>query len=310
MVTAPDFGDLSLDAILKHLEHISRDTPFRKSGSGQDLAAGRYIVDQMSKVGLEAHLEEFETYDSDPGEATFDVLTPDKRQIPARACAHVDATPPNGVEAELVDVGAGGEADYEGKDICGKVALAAVSYAPATPEKARIAAVKGAIGIVLMNWGKASQPEIPWRALKSVWGNPTPETWNDIPRIFGLSISRGSGEYLQGLCKRGKVVVRSKVTAKREWRVLSQPIAWLHAPDKSPERNQFIIVSGHLDAWPPGLTDNITGNAMMIELGRSLAAERDRLRRSVVFCFWNGHEVAEAAGSSFFVDKHWETINR
>src|SRR5690606_4847228 len=37
---------------------------------------------------------------------------------------------------------------------------------------------------------------------------------------------------------------------------------------------------------------------------------REQLQRSVVFCFWNGHEVAEAAGSTYFVDSHWEEINK
>ncbi len=48
----------------------------------------------------------------------------------------------------------------------------------------------------------------------------------------------------------------------------------------------------------------------MLDVARRLAASREELRRSVVFCFWNGHEVAEAAGSACFVDRHWERINR
>lgn len=110
--------------------------------------------------------------------------------------------------------------------------------------------------------------------------------------------------------KNGKVEVHAKVSAKREWRTLSQPIGWLRAPETSPDHEQFVIVSGHIDSWFPGVTDNITGDAVMMEIARVLAADRAKLRRSVVFCFWNGHEVAEAAGSTYFVDSHWEQINR
>ena len=44
--------------------------------------------------------------------------------------------------------------DYIDKDPRGKIVLVEVSYAPATPEKARIAAEKGTIGIVCINWGR------------------------------------------------------------------------------------------------------------------------------------------------------------
>ena len=161
-----------------------------------------------------------------------------------------------------------------------------------------------------MNWGRDNEPDIPWRGLKAVWGNPTPESWNEIPRLFGVSISRGDGMAIRELMRAGPVEVHATVTAKRDWRVLSQPVAWLRAPETSPEHEQFIIVSGHIDSWFPGVTDNITGNAVMMEVARVLAADRSKLRRSVVFCFWNGHEVAEAAGSTYFVDSHWEEINR
>lgn len=300
----------SIAEVMRHVRRLASDTPFRKSGSGPDLRAGRAIVDVLASYGLDARLEEFETFDSDPGEASFEVLGGEGGFIEARACAHIEPTPPEGFTGELVDVGPGGREDYAGKDVRGKVVLAAVSYAPATPEKARIAAAMGAAGIVLMNWGRGDEPGIPWRALKAVWGNPTPESWNDIPRLFGLSISRRDGEDLRARLAAGRVEVRCHLSAHREWRTLSQPVAWLHAPDGAPERDRFVIVSGHLDSWSPGVTDNITGNAVMMEVARTLAAHRGSLRRSVVFCFWNGHEVAEAAGSCFFVDAHWERIQR
>ncbi|HEY0917648.1 M28 family peptidase, partial [Devosia sp.] len=308
------FGQIKLSHaianVMQHVEHMRTDTPYRKSGSGQDRRAGQYVVDTLNGYGLEAYLQEFETYDSDPGESHLEIVGPASRVLASLPCCHIDPTPEDGFVGELVDVGPGGLADYAGKDVKGKIVLAEVSYAPATPEKARIASVMGAAGIVLMNWGRENEPDIPWRGLKSVWGNPTPETWHDIPRLFGISISRRDGMALRELLGQGKVELRARVTSKREWRTLPQPIGWLRAPETSPERDQFIIVSGHIDSWFPGVTDNITGDAVMMEIARVLAASRDQLRRSVVFCFWNGHEVAEAAGSTYFVDSHWEQINR
>lgn len=302
--------DFSLAETLDHINRMSSRFPNRKSGQGQDLAAANYIIETMRSLGLDAALQPFETFDSEIGAAALKLGGPDGEEIACRPCLHVEPTPPEGLTAELVDVGAGGLADYEGKEVRGKLVLAEVSYAPATPEKARIAATMGAAGIILMNWGQDDGTEIPWRALKSVWGNPTPESWLEIPRIAGISISRADGIRLRKRLLAGPVKLDARLTASRKWQTLHQPIAWLHAPEDAPERDQFVIVSGHLDSWNPGVTDNITGMSVMLEIARLLSRRRDNLRRSVVFCFWNGHEVAEAAGSTYFVDSHWEKINR
>lgn len=302
--------DYSLAETLKHVEHMRTNFSNRKSGQGQDLAAGNYVVETMKSFGLDAALQSFETFDSDIGEAELRLGDASGEPVACRPCLHVEPTPPEGLTAALVDVGPGAISDYEGKDVRGKLVLAEVSYAPATPEKARIAAGHGAAGIILMNWGSDDGREIPWRALKSVWGNPTPESWNDIPRIAGISISRADGIALRKRMARGPVTLHAGLTARRLWRTLYQPLAWLHAPQSSPERDQFVIVSGHIDSWNPGVTDNITGMSVMLEIARLLSRRRENLRRSVVFCFWNGHEVAEAAGSTYFVDTHWEKINR
>ncbi len=302
--------DVSIARAMEHVEHMCCHFPNRKSGNGVDRAAGEYIVEAMRAYGLDAQLQPFETFDSDVGQAGLRLGGPDGEVIDCRPCLHIEPTREGGETAELVDVGPGAVSDYGGKDVRGKFVLAEVSYAPATPEKARIAASFGAAGIILMNWGKDDGVEIPWRALKSVWGNPTPESWNDMPRIAGISISRRDGLKLRRLMAERPVIVHAWLTSKRIWRTLYQPLAWLHAPEASPEREQFVIVSGHLDSWNPGVTDNITGMASMLEIARCLSARRETLRRSVVFCFWNGHEVAEAAGSTYFVDSHWERINR
>lgn len=303
-------SEQSFDNVMKHVDYMRANFLNRKSGQGIDLNAGKYVVDTLNSYGLEAGLQEFETYDSDIGTSYVALDGENGEVIQSLPCLHIDPTPEKGITAQLIDVGAGGLEDYDDTDVRGKIVLAEVSYAPATPEKARIAASKGAIGIVLMNWGEDDSTYIPWRALKAVWGNPTPESWHDIPRLFGVSISRADGIKLRQKMRSAPVSLYVRATAIRVWRTLSQPLGWLHAPSSSPEKDQFVVVSGHIDSWNPGVTDNITGMAVMLEIARFLAQKRESLRRSVVFGFWNGHEVAEAAGSTYFVDSHWEQINK
>jgi hypothetical protein len=101
--------------------------------------------------------------------------------------------------------------------------------------------------------------------------------------------------------------VRLRAESPREWQTLVQPIGRLRV---GADDGRFIIVSGHFDCWPPGATDNATGNGVMLELARVFARQAGGLRRSLVFAFWNGHEVAEAAGSTWYVDHDWDAVQR
>jgi len=299
--------DLSEERVWEHVRHLVESIPDRISGTGRDVEAAQYFRSQMEAHGIEVEWSEMDLLNSQAGLADLRVLAPETRVIQADCCLHIASTTGEGISADLIYVGPGGTADYVGKDVRGKIVLAEVSYSPASPEKARLAAKHGALGIILMNWGTASMPHIPKRALKAVWGNPTPTTLGDIPQLAGVAITRAAGEYLRDLCQRGIVRVHLRAESPRVWQTLIQPIGRIRAGIES---DQFVIVSGHFDCWPPGATDNATGNGAMLELARTFSARRADLRRSLVFAFWNGHEVAEAAGSTWFVDHAWDAIHR
>lgn len=296
---------LNEDEAMKHITWLTRNTSKRISGMGDDLKAAMYICNKMSDYGLKSELIEFEAYNSFPKYSDLKVLYPETLEIKSLPCCHITSTLPEGIKADLVYVGAGGFEDYLNKDVTGKVVLVEVSYAPATPEKARIAAEKGAIGIICMNWG-GDEDVICMRALKSVWGNPTPENFNKIPQIVGISITRKAGEYLRDLCKNSdRVEILLKANATRQWDKLVQPLAILEGKE---EPEKFLLVSGHLDAWEPGVTCNATGDGTILELARVLAKYKPYLKRSIYFVFWNGHEIAEAAGSTWFADNYWDKL--
>lgn len=290
---------------MDHVRWLTDNTPRRISGTGDDSVAAEYLAEQMRAWGLDVDMQEFPAYCSTPGEASLRVVEPVRRDVRCVGCAHIASTPPDGLCAELVYVGAGGESDYDGRDVRGEVVLAEVSYSPATPEKARIAAANGAAGLILINWGEASCDAASMRALKAVWGNPTPETWRLIPQIPAVSVSRRTGEELISLCRAGAVKVVLRAGCDRFWTQLKQPVGVIRGI-RWPE--EFVLVSGHLDAWQPGVTCNATGNGVMLEIARVLAQRQHRLGRSVYFAFWNGHEIAEAAGSTWFVDRFWDLV--
>jgi len=300
--------EFSPERLFRHVKTIGETWPERLSGTEALNGAAGYVVDELKSYGLDrVALDEFEALVSLPVMSELVVLHPQFERLPSQAFAQIGNTPEEGIETELVYVGAGGLPDYQGREVRGKIVLAELSMAPPRPEKVRIATLKGAAAVVLCNWGPSFSEIVPMGTAKYVWGNPTPDNIEMMNVVPAIGISRKDGEHLIDLARRGPVRVRLKARATREWKKLGQPWARLEGkgdPDK------FVLVGGHLDAWVQGITDNATGNALMLELARVLAKHRQKLRRSVEFAFWVGHENGILEGSTWFVDHAWDRLNR
>lgn len=297
---------VSRSELMNTVSYMTEHFPYRLAGSSCEAAASIYVTERMKSYGLEVENEEFYTYNSDPMYSKVVVLNPDK-EIDSLPCAHIRATPPEGETFELIYMGTGDYASYEGKDVAGKMVLVEVSYAPPVPEKSRIAYEMGAAGIMCMNWGN-DEGVICRRGLKAVWGNPTENTFHKIPNLVGVGVTRTDGlELKERLLSGEKVMVHVTAISDRKWSKVHQPKGILRGNGKSSE---FVLVCSHLDAWQPGVTCNATGNATALEICRVLSQHRKQLDRDVWFLFWDGHEIAEAAGSTWFVDKYWDKLNK
>lgn len=293
--------------LMDTIQWMIANVPYRLAGSEDEKRAAEYVTMRMKEYGLDVINEEFFTYNSNPIYSKVEIVSPIAEVIDSLPCAHIKGTKPDGEEFDIVYVGDGSYDSYTNIDVKGKVVLVEVSYAPPVPEKARIAYEKGASGIMCMNWGN-DEEVICHRGLKAVWGNPTEETICNIPDILGVGITRNAGLKLKELCI-AKENVRAKITASatREWSKVHQPKGIIYGNGK---HDQFLLVSSHLDAWEPGVTCNATGNATTLELCRILSKYKHKLDRDIYFVFWNGHEIAEAAGSTWFVDNYWDLINK
>jgi hypothetical protein len=100
-------------------------------------------------AGLEARIEAIPGLVSFPREARLTILSPQHRAIPANTFGHSVETPPEGVCGDLVYVGSGHFADYDGKDVAGKITLSELSYSPGRHEKQRIAALMGSTAQIM-----------------------------------------------------------------------------------------------------------------------------------------------------------------
>ncbi len=297
--------EIEVGNITRHIEWLTTNTPNRISSGTNVQKAAAYIVNYLDKLGFEVENEEFYTYNSTPFYSKLELLEPERLAFDSLPCCHIRSTAREGEIFDLVYLTTEDYRDLGNKDIAGKMILVEMSYAPPVPEKARLLHESGAAGMVCMNWGN-DEAVICNRALKAIWGNPTVESFAKIPDIVGIGVTRSTGLTLKDLCeKHGSVKIKAAAIADRQWQQVVQPKAILRGNGKS---EQFLLVSSHLDAWEPGVTCNATGNALTLELCRVLSNHRAELNRDIWVTFWNGHEIAEAAGSTWFVDTHWDEL--
>ncbi|NIM45571.1 MAG: M28 family peptidase [Nitrososphaeria archaeon] len=297
---------LSIEELWKHVNWFA-ELETRLPGSSSELKAVEYIKKTLESYGVSSDILEFDAYVSFPSYGELKIVFPERRLITGKTSLHSAPTGPEGFEGELVYVGDGSFEDYKKVDAKSKIVLAKLSRKVPHAEKNRIAKEYGAVGLVIMNWGPIEKKAIAWNSAKPTWGNPTPESWKEIANMPVLSITREDGEYLKQLCARGSVRVKVRTEVVSEWRKCKQLIATIKG---MLEPEKYTLIHGHLDTVPgPGVTDNATGDSLMLEMARIFAQHQTKLGRSIKIAWWTGHEDMYE-GSTWFVDTFWEDLDR
>lgn len=167
-------------------------------------------------------------------------------------------------EGELVDVGAGTDpADYEGKEIAGRLVLTSSQPGRA----AALAVERGAIGIVSF---AQNQRSAWWGEDRNLvrWGHmgtfPAPET-------FGFMVTVNQGLAWRDRLARGETV-RLRASVRTSRGPGSYDIVTGVIPGADPDlRGQEVAYSCHLDHQRPGANDNASGCAAILEVARTLS---------------------------------------
>ncbi len=274
-------GEISGESAKRNLEGFSR--LHRMRGSRDFRKAAEQVIAELTKYGYaDAHIEQFAadgkvfygTQRSRPAwEADFAELWElDNSGSPATRMASWDAAPITlaedsvsaDVTAVLIDVGSGSsESDYAGKDVKGKIVLAA-SQADSVQ---RIAVAKfGAAGIVSYAanqrtaWWKQDETLVRWGHLDTFSATPT----------FAFMISLGDARTLQARLAKGERI-RLHAVVKAGQHPGSYDIATATIPGSDPQlRGEEIVYSCHLDHPRPGANDNASGCATILEVARTL----------------------------------------
>src|SRR5215218_1591915 len=288
-------GSVSGERLMADTEEIARWV--RLSGTEEERAAFDYVEKVLGDLGLRPTRHAARAYVSLPDGAELSI---GGEYVSAITHSMAPATPDDGLELPLVQVGAGSPEDYASEDVEGRAVLV---DGIAIPGKALTAEKAGAAACVFANADEYVHEMI----VSTLWGSPTPEDHDRLPTIPMVSVGAAGAETLRRYCEEwGNPTVHLTTKVLTRWREIPTLVAQL---DGTEEPEKFVLFSGHIDSWHRGAMDNGSANALMLEVLRVLLPERGNLRRSLRLAFWSGHSHGRYAGSTWYADNFWEDLH-
>lgn len=270
------------------------------SGTAEEAESLRHIQARLDEYGYRTRVILHDAYISLPGPARVEA---DGVTLTAITHSMGRASPASGLTAPLVYVGHGTAADFAGKDVRGKIVLA---EGIATPVVADLARTGGAVGQLHIS----PHHHLHEMCISPVWGNPDPRTVHLLPATVACTISNLDGSAIRDRLAAGespKITLHAQVDTG--WRKTPILQADLEAPGADAD-TPFILFSGHHDTWYYGVMDNGSANATMLEVARLAATRRADWKRNLRLCFWSGHSHGRYSGSAWYVDNHWDELDR
>ena len=288
----------SLDgaAMQRHLEEFAKRVNL--SGTAEEAESFAYLERCMAEYGFRTSLIRHEAFISLPGAASLSV---DGVAIECITHSMARPTMPDGLTAEIVDVGDGAEARFRNLDVRGKILLVDGIATPAIAARALTLGAAGSIHV--------SPTEHRYEmCISPVWGSPSAETAAQMPATTAVTINNPDGAALRKRLAQGgagRATIHAQVDTG--WRETPILVCDMDAPGGD-ATTPFVMLSGHHDTWYYGVMDNGAANATMMEAARACAQRRGSWRRGLRVCFWSGHSHGRYSGSAWYADEHWAEL--
>ena len=291
----------------ENLRRLTDEVGGRVSGTPQMAKAVEWAVGAFQAAGVAAHTEKFMlpvTWAE--GDTRLELLGPVKFPVRLVAEGWSPATPGGGVEAELVDVGYGSEADFAkaASSLKGAVLLVHSDIGSTwadlfneylrPPEIIALAVKNGAAAIL---WMGARERLLLYRHTNSLNGEIDKIPQAVVAREDAMRLARTVAAYP------GKVRVRfampNKVGGPIEQVNVVGEIRGYEKPD------EVVILGAHLDSWElgTGALDDGCNAALVIEAARAIKATGLVPRRTIRFVLFSGEEQG-TVGSYAYVKAH------
>jgi Zn-dependent M28 family amino/carboxypeptidase len=291
--------EVKTPALVDHLQAFQEIA----DASGNDDRAGgtsgydsslEYVKAKLDAAGYVTEVQEFPFVYTEELKESFREVSPNPRDIPVDVMTYSGASPEGGVEAPLEALPAGDATPgCEAGDFTGfpAGAIALIPRGACTfLIKAQNAVAAGATGVVVSN-NDTAQPDL---LVNGTLGTPDAV---DIP-VGGTSLNIGNE--LRAEVAAGPVVVNLDLAELTEDRTTTNLLAeWPYGdPDK------VVMAGAHLDSVPegPGINDNGTGSAAILETALQLADKGGtKVPNRVRFGWWGAEEFG-LVGSTHYVN--------
>lgn len=250
---------------------------YRPAGSEAEFLTGEMLKDEMQKLGLSDVCKNAVTVDGwefKYAELTFETKAGEKHTALLGAY-QTDFVTDGEQEFSLMYLGKGTEADYEGKDVTGKLVLVDINQRDEWWINYPVyqAHLKGAAAVIAVQCGGYGEVDAKALNAQDIAG---PE---DAP---AFSISREDAALLRELLDGEKeVTVRLKADSRVKRDCTTYNISGC-IPGKHPER--MVLLSAHYDSYFSGFQDDNTAIAMMFGIAKTLIESGFKPNNTIVFC--------------------------
>jgi Zn-dependent M28 family amino/carboxypeptidase len=299
---------VTADAIMDHLAELQKiadnNGGTRASGTPGYDASVDYIEDLLVAAGYDVTRQDFlfnrfselsepvfeqvspnpVTYVPDEDFITMDYSGSGDVTAPLQA---VDLVLPPGAQASTSNSGC--ETDDFADFVEGNIALIQRGTCDFSV-KAANAFDAGAVGVIIFNEGQEGRTETLAGTLGDAFSDPIP--------VIGTSFEIGNE--LASLLAAGEVIIHLATDTLIE---LDVPTQNLIAETPTGSDDRVVMAGAHLDSVPegPGIEDNGTGSATLLETALQIAELGIEPRNTIRFAWW-GAEEAGLIGSQFYVD--------
>ncbi|MFB7586707.1 M28 family metallopeptidase [Streptomyces sp. NPDC056169] len=263
----------------------------RAAGSLGHDASAAYVYTQLKKAGYDVRYQKFEFLFTETLAEKASVVSPAPRAIDVKAMTYTKSTPVGGLTAALaaVPVDADGTTGCEPGDFAsgtftGKIALikrGGCSFAI----KQQNAATAGAAAALVYNNVDG--------VLSGTLGDPAS---GKLP-TGGLTLAEGTA--LAADLANGPVSLSVEIRQLQEKRSTNNVIAETRGGNAA----NTVMLGSHLDSVTagPGINDNGSGSAGLLQTALELAKSKDKVRNKVRFAWWSAEENG-LLGSEHYVD--------
>ncbi len=273
--------EISGDAAYGHIRFM---TQFHRPRGGSDglWTVAEYVAAKATEFGLSDVQLIKQASTTIPWNATFADLwivepEPERLASTLQSVLHLaDYSRPTDVTAELIDIGAGEAADYQGKDVAGKIVL---TYGSLNGAMREAVWNRGALGVIwypspfasdvgISGAGFARPDQLRWISIPSRGSDGHEPTF-----AFGLSLRQGTLLRNRLAQSREPIKVRALVESSMEsgqgsepWQVMVE--AFIRGSE--PTLGQDIVLTSHMQEEGTSANDDASGVASVLEVARAL----------------------------------------